>query len=377
MKEKAHVLIVDDEPSNLELMESVLQDNYNLAFAVNGEQALDAAGKLLPDCILLDIMMPMMDGYETCSRLKADERTRDIPVIFVTAKSDTEDEKKGFDLGAVDYIAKPIRPPVIKARLKTHLALKWAREEIEKKNRILKAQNKELIEAACLREDMERITRHDLKTPLNAIISFPRFMMDNKDVSEDCREYLKLIESAGYNMLKMINLSLDLFKMERGIYELALELVDIPALIDQILSENRHIFDKKRLSEEIRINGRRREKKESYTVSAEELLCYSMLANLIKNAIEASPEGERIIIDLGKEKGMDRIGIFNKGAVPASIRNRFFEKYVTSGNPNGTGLGTYSAKLIAETHRGSIELDTADEEGTTVTIRLPGGTWES
>jgi putative two-component system response regulator len=133
MEEKNTILVVDDTPENIDVLFGVLSPNYKVKAAPNGLKALKIAqGEKPPDLILLDIMMPEMDGYEVCRRLKEDERTRDIPVIFVTAKTETEDENKGFQVGAVDYIIKPISPPIVKARVRTHLALKRARRCTER-----------------------------------------------------------------------------------------------------------------------------------------------------------------------------------------------------------------------------------------------------
>ena len=126
---KNTVLIVDDSPDGLHLLNEVLKRQYNVRLARSGEQALrEALQKPRPDAILLDIMMPGMDGYEVCSRLKANDATRDIPVIFITAKTDIDDAQRGFDLGGADYISKPILTPVVLARISTHIALKLARE---------------------------------------------------------------------------------------------------------------------------------------------------------------------------------------------------------------------------------------------------------
>ena len=122
---KATILVVDDTPDNLALMTGLLKDNYKVKVANGGEAALKiVASGPPPDLILLDIMMPGMDGYEVCRRLKRDPGTMNIPVIFLTAKADVEDEKKGLELGAIDYITKPISPPIVMARVKNHLALK-------------------------------------------------------------------------------------------------------------------------------------------------------------------------------------------------------------------------------------------------------------
>ena len=125
------ILIVDDERSNLNLLAEWLGDDYTIIAAKNGEQALKRAnGGLHPDLILLDIMMPGMDGYQVLEHLQADPATRDIPVIFATAKDDSQDEARGFELGAADYISKPFSQAVVRARVRTHLALRRMRKEL-------------------------------------------------------------------------------------------------------------------------------------------------------------------------------------------------------------------------------------------------------
>jgi putative two-component system response regulator len=135
--EKHSVLIVDDTAENLTLMNGLLKDLYRTKIANNGERALKIAAESPPDLILLDIMMPGMDGYEVCRRLQADAKTKNIPVIFLTAKVEVEDEQKGFDVGAVDYITKPISPPIVLARVKTQLTLKGAADFLRDKNQYL------------------------------------------------------------------------------------------------------------------------------------------------------------------------------------------------------------------------------------------------
>lgn len=131
---KPTIMVVDDTPDNLALMSVLLRDHYNVRVANSGERALKLAESNPPDLILLDVMMPGMNGYEVCQRLKAAVATRDIPVIFLTAKAEMEDEKKGLELGAVDYITKPISPPIVMARVKTHLALKASTDFLRDQN---------------------------------------------------------------------------------------------------------------------------------------------------------------------------------------------------------------------------------------------------
>ena len=128
LNHRPKILVVDDEPTNLRVLKLMLQDSYQLAFAKSGEEAIVLAAKENPNLILLDVMMPHLNGFETCTRLKANTATNRIPVIFVTALKDEVDETTGFDAGGVDYITKPLSPAIVKARVKTHLSLVHAEE---------------------------------------------------------------------------------------------------------------------------------------------------------------------------------------------------------------------------------------------------------
>ena len=137
MPDKKTILVVDDTPANIAVLVGALGGDYNTKVATTGRRALELVAAGRPDLILLDIMMPEMDGYEVCRRLKADPASADIPVIFVSAKTEVEDETQGLALGAVDYIHKPFSPPIVKARLKSHLALATAQESLKRQNETL------------------------------------------------------------------------------------------------------------------------------------------------------------------------------------------------------------------------------------------------
>ena len=355
------ILLVDDEPTNLKLLREILRADYELLFARNCAEMFQYVVEQ-PDLILLDVMMPDMDGYAGCAQLQADEATRDIPVIFVTAKSETEDEVRGLEMGAVDYIAKPIQGSVVRARVKTHVALRQAKDIITKQNQALK-------DAAKLRDDVDRIVRHDLKGPLNAIIGIPGVLGDMGPLNDRQKEFLQMMKESGYLLLDMINRSLDLYKMEQGIYPVDAKPVDILMILNRVFAEVQKAVEKKRLSLRMTLNGQPVASGDIFLVLGEALLCHSMLSNLLKNAVEASPAEESLTIRL--EQGEQAvIRIRNKGCVPVEIRDTFFKKYVTFGKRKGTGLGTYSAWMVAKTLGGDIHLDTALEGETSLIIYL-------
>ena len=152
-EEKKVILLVDDAPANIQVAHAILKDAYKTRVATSGAKALELVKAAPPpDLILLDVMMPEMDGYEVCMKLKADDATRDIPVIFLTAKTEAEDETRGFEVGAVDYIHKPFSPPVVLARVQTHLMLREAREQLAREKRLVDRLLDNMLPAAAVTE---------------------------------------------------------------------------------------------------------------------------------------------------------------------------------------------------------------------------------
>ena len=225
--------------------------------------------------------------------------------------------------------------------------------------------------AEKMREDIDRITRHDLRTPLNPIIGFPEILLLDTNLTPEQIESIQSIRTSGYRMLNIIDSSLSLYKMEQGTYTLTPVCFNLFKLIACIERESAMEFAKKRLKLVRFQDEEAVEVGDVFMLNGEELLCYTMLSNLIKNAIEASPPDEVITVSCGEDALWNYIGIHNKGAVPEKIRPDFFDKYVTSGKKTGTGLGTYSAMLAARTQKGDISMTSSEEKGTVITIRLP------
>lgn len=223
-----------------------------------------------------------------------------------------------------------------------------------------------------LRADMERMSRHDLKGPLNAIISLPELLREElHGLSEDQDMLLKRIEDAGYRMLDMVNLSLNMYKMEHGSYVLTPEPLDLAQVTRKVMEEAEAAFLGKDVCMKLFVDSEQENLDKIIPISGEELLLYAMLSNLIKNAMEASPAGSDVTICLDQEEDAVRISVSNPGEVPFAIREEFFDKYATSGKTDGTGLGTYSVRLIAQVHGGIVKLNTHDTGRTTVVVVLP------
>ncbi|MGF1483523.1 MAG: PAS domain S-box protein [Opitutales bacterium] len=233
------------------------------------------------------------------------------------------------------------------------------------------------IHAERLRKELERIARHDLKTPLTAILTLPDLLIESPRLNDQEREMASVMRNSALKMLDLINISLETYKMEEGSYILQRDRIDFLDIFREVLSELQHLVENDELQLVFTLDGQEVElPKASLLVDVDPLLCHSLVGNLIKNAIEASPTGGKIEVSL--QSGEPFVfEVSNDGVVPEEIRDRFFEKFVTSGGGNRTGLGTYSAQLIAKTHGGSIDMATAESQGTTLKVTLPGAKTES
>jgi response regulator RpfG family c-di-GMP phosphodiesterase len=237
------ILVVDDERFNINVLVDLLKPSYKMMAVKNGEQALKATRSAdPPDLILLDIMMPEMDGYEVCRRLKADETTRDIPVIFVTAMGDVQDETKGLEMGAVDYITKPISPPIVSARVRTHLTLKQKRDELAEMAEHLEHLNRE-------KNKMLGMAAHDLRNPLSSISGFSEILLsgDLGPVIEEHKEFLSIIHSQARYMLQLVNDLLDVSVIEAGKLELHRETASLTAMAEERIRIHKISADKKEM----------------------------------------------------------------------------------------------------------------------------------
>ncbi|MBI5519378.1 MAG: PAS domain S-box protein [Desulfovibrio sp.] len=221
-----------------------------------------------------------------------------------------------------------------------------------------------------LKNDIDSIIRHDLKAPLNGIINLPVLMKNDGNLSEAQVELLQLIEDSGRKMLRQVDMSLDLMKIERGQYERRPAACDLAPVLREIAVLLDDSARMKRVQVRLLLDGRPLAPEDCFMAWCEERLCHPMLMNLVQNALDASPQGEVVDVELTQGQ-CARIAIRNRGEVPQDIRERFFDKYATSGKVGGTGLGTYLARLFAEAQSGAVELDCSEPDRTLITVRLP------
>lgn len=361
-QERPSILIVDDSPDNLLLLSHLFMNEYSVRIAHTGEKALGICqSNAPPDLVLLDIMMPGMDGFEVARQMREHPTSETIPVIFVTSMTGEEARHKGLELGAVDFVTKPIDPDVLKPRVRNFL-------RYVELNKQLQADYDGMLETARLHEDVEHITRHDIKSPLAGLIGLVQ-ALEGELKNRKQVDQLHMIEETALQVLDMINLSEELFKIETGRFQLDAQPVKIGDILRRISEISRTTFAEKHLIISVDTDVPLGE--EVPQVLGDAMFCNSLFQNLIKNACEAAPSRSRVSITLMDEAPL-RIMIQNNGAVPAEIRERFFEKFVTYGKQGGTGLGTYSAKLLAEAQNGAISLEVSDQENqTTLIVTLP------
>lgn len=357
------ILIVDDTQDNLLLLSHLFKGEYRVRLAQTGAKALElATSDNPPDLVLLDVMMPHMDGFEVAKAMRQHPNAQAVPIIFVTAMVSADARLKGLDLGAVDYITKPIDPETLKLRVRNFMRYVQLRRDLQ-------AEYDSMVEGAQLREDVERITRHDLKAPLAGVLGLVQALIEDDSIGRRQVEQLRLVEESVMQVLNMVNLSSELYKIETGRFVLRAAPVRIGELLRRIAEMDRVTFAEKGLS--ISVDTDVPVGAEMPAALGDVTLCYSAFQNLLKNACEAAPASSKISVRLFDESPL-RIVIRNSGAVPMAIRDRFFDKFVTLGKPSGTGLGTYSAKLLIEAQRGSVGLSVSDDSNTTeVSVLLP------
>ncbi|CCH49508.1 ATP-binding protein [Pseudodesulfovibrio piezophilus] len=247
------------------------------------------------------------------------------------------------------------------------MQLQLKQDELVRNNQLLLKEIRNRIQAEMIREEVERINRHDLKSGLSLVIGYPELLLRNGGLDREQEKMVRRIRAAGYRMLDMIRNHLNMFMMEKGIYSLRQERVDLVELVCGLEEEFAPLLKSLGISLSIDLDGCQVVGDEEFSVTGDTMLIRAMLRNLMQNAVEASKAGDTVGVEMtdGVKK---RIAVINPGEVDATVRRRFFEKYVTHGKENGTGLGTYFAALIARTHGADITMKTSGVDGTSVTV---------
>jgi CheY-like chemotaxis protein len=231
------LLVVDDVAANIDILLEAVGEDYTVRVATDGAAALNSVKKLLPDLILLDIMMPGIDGFEVCRRLKDDPATQDIPIIFLTARNEDADEASGLSLGAVDYITKPFNPAIVNARVRNHLELKKHRDHltllVAQRTRELAKAYERLLELGRLKDDFLRMISHEIRTPANGVLGIGELIIDLCPASEDCTLYSDLFQKSSLRLRNLIEDATMIVDIEKAPLKSGAA-ISFPVLLDEV-----------------------------------------------------------------------------------------------------------------------------------------------
>jgi CheY-like chemotaxis protein len=363
----ARVLVVDDNATSLSVLDRLFRDDYEVLTANRGAAALaHCRGSQMPDLVLIDVQMPEMDGFETVRQMRDMPLAADIPVIFVTADTSDEARRKGMELGAVDFVTKNTPPRELRQRVRNFLRFVELRKQLQ-------SEYDTMIENARLREQVDNMTRHDLKGSLSGIVGMVTELSDDDAMPAQFQGKLNLVRETASHALTSVNMAGEMYKIETGRFKLVPQPVAIGDLLRGLAEMSRAAFAHKEVG--VVVDTDVPVGQPLPLAWGDETLCHSLFGNLIKNACEAAPAHSKVTVTLRDTALLDqplRVTVENKGTVPLEIRQTFFDKFVTHGKKGGTGVGTYSARMLAKAQGGKIKMSTSDQDNlTTLTVWLP------
>ena len=362
------LLIVDDDAANRDVLSRRLQrQGHAVTTASCGREALDLMSATAYDAVLLDIMMPDMDGYEVLRHIKSDERLQHIPVIMISALSEVQSVVRCIDAGAEDYLAKPFDPVLLRARIGASLEKKRARDREAALYAQLQENYKRLQELEKLRDDMRNMIVHDLRTPLTAVIVGVEMLEKHGALNDSQREMMTIATSSGKTLLGMINDLLDVEKMESGADTLHYEELSAATLVAGALAQVASLAEMQGTALVTDVAAGL----PLFMGDANKLS--RTMVNLVANAIKFTGAGT-VTISVSQLPQSLRFAVRDTGpGIPPDAFGRIFEKFgqLDGRHRVGTGLGLAFCKLAVEAHGGSISVESAPGEGSTFSVTIP------
>lgn len=360
---KAVIMVVDDTPVNLKLLQEILHTKgYRVVAFTQGAIALEAALNNPPDLILLDIFMPGINGYEVCERLKAEETLREIPVLFISALTDTRDKVRAYSVGGIDYITKPFQADEINVRVETHLNL------YRQKKQLQEAYDK-LSALEVLRDNLMHMVAHDMRSPLQAIMGYME-LAQLDTLPSKIAGYIDIVSFLSNTLNEMIANLLSISRMEEGPMPLNLAKTDVIGLMNETIVMFQPIKDQRT------ITIAAFDKMEKLMIDPE--IIKRVFQNLIGNAIKITDKKDGVIT-VSIESKADNLFVSitdNGSGIPPEHCDKIFDKfYQTEGRKQGylgaVGLGLTFCKLAVEAHNGSIGIKSGVGKGNTFYFHLP------
>lgn len=367
------ILIVDDTPANLRLLSHVLsKKGYGYIEALNGKEAVKLAREKKPDLILLDIMMPEMNGYEVIKELKADDFTKDIPIIFLSSLTDTDDKIEGFKSGGVDYITKPFQKEETLARINTHLKIRFLQKQLNERIKILRQREVELSRLNQKKDNLVRMVSHDIKNPLTGIIGLVKLMRESDKIGiEEQKQMLSVVEDSGNNLLNMVREILDRESKKTEPETLNYSNILISELLERVISMNKA----KSLVKEISLKYHVTPNKLEAVLDANKIEI--AVNNLVANALKFTPSNGKISVAAKMDDDELLFEVIDSGiGIPKKMQSDLFtspgknSRKGTSGEV-GTGLGLDIVQLYVELHGGEVWVESELNKGTKFYIKIP------
>lgn len=365
MENKNLILIVDDQPKNLQLAATVLNPYYRLLIAGNGFNAIKIAKEKKPDLILLDIMMMDISGYDVCVELKKMPETRDIPIIFLTAKSEEEDIVKGFDLGGVDYITKPFKAKEMLARIKTHIELRQANLTIER-------QNAELIKINNEKDKFFSIIAHDLKSPFTGFLTLTQMIVEEFEdfTKEELIKTIYSLKESASTLYKLLENLLSWSLIKRGLMDFNFEKINL----FEVVNSNIDILLARAAQKNITLVNN--VSKDIFIYSDKNII-NTVLRNLLSNAIKFTTSGGLVTVNAKDCNFLIEISVKDTGiGISKSDLDKLFkidEKVSHKGTEGetSTGLGLLLCKELIEKNEGTIYAKSELGKGSEFVFTIP------
>ncbi|HEX2679190.1 MAG TPA: hybrid sensor histidine kinase/response regulator, partial [Polyangiales bacterium] len=348
MADQPKILVIDDNAENRALAQSTLEDeDCSVVLAAGGAEGLRLFEAERPDCVLLDVRMPGMDGFEVCARLRELPDGADVPIVFLTAQRDVDTFDRALRAGGDDFLTKPVRPTELVIRVQAALKLRRMSAELREHYALVRSQRDDLMRLQLQKERLTAFVVHDLKNPVNSMDLHAQLLLRNKDLPERARESVQRIREEARSLLRLVLNLLDISKSEEGQLTPKREPIDLDALLQQVQEEH-----------EVKASGAEVSLKrvvEVPSVAGDEDLLRRVIDNLVENAIRHAPRGSEVVLRTVSHPGAIEIQIVDAGpGVSPEMRERIFERFVQLDfgervvSRTNRGLGLAFCKLAVE-----------------------------